>query len=166
MTKHNLTEHLDWLLRTKPFTPSNRSLPIDQYSPLQSEIGTSFESDLGAASISTRTPIEPGEGNVANTNSEEVDFVRPQLPTHSRDRGGLEDMARLQSGPRSTNKLRLLARTSPDPLQVPTPNSSQISRPSLAERYSADCGARVEGMHLNSIFLFELLIIFDSSSFT
>lgn len=155
MTKHNLREHLDWLLCAKPFTTPSFPLPIDQSSDFQSGTETSFEPAFQESLVSIINSTESLEGNVANTNRGDVNLVPPKP---SRGPAPPEDMARLQSGPKSTQKLRFLAQTSPDPPQVPTPRTHQSSRQSLADRHSADCGTRVEGLHSIPTSIFGTLI--------
>ena len=129
MTKHNLEEHLSWLLGSKPFAPPPaRPTPPGEPSPLIPDI----EADL-QESVIHDTRIQ-GD----NVQSQRItDSAQLPLPSRHWNSGGTETMARLQSGPRSTTKPRLLSRISPDPLQTPAPYTSRVSGNSLRDQYSA-----------------------------
>ena len=107
MTKHNLQDHLEWLLRSQPtiILPS---------------ISTSAESN-----ISSQIAVEEPQSRPAEALDEErdeaertlrPDFVRPPLPTRVLEEIESEEMARLQSGPRPSKKPHLMS-------QLPTDDS-------------------------------------------
>ena len=103
MTKHNLKVHLDWLLRsrstlTPPALPTTAATPplapptsprvhVEEQPPSQLE-----ESVREERNVVERT-VQP-------------EFARPPLPARV-ERVRSEEMARLQSGPKSSKKLQL-----------------------------------------------------------
>ena len=147
MTRHNLKEHLTWLLGSETAFP-----PPGDPSLLQS---------LSAASITVEEGSNSPEGLLDRTiATADVDFrnvaeprrlpefVRPSLPAHSGDLNASEDMARLQTGPRSATKSRLLSQASPDLSKTPTPHAIPSNSASLKDQYSAYYGDNVNSMYL------------------
>ena len=138
MTSHNLREHLHWLLVSKPFAPPE-PLPTP-HTQLASTQGAAEILDEASVRVSSSTAPEilrtAESGNVAES-GRKPDFIRPAIPNRSNSSTGLGDMARLQSGPRSTHKPRLLSHASSDPLQLPTPRTAHTTRISLTDQYKA-----------------------------
>ena len=138
MTKNNLREHLTWLLDTNAFAPPT-ILPITQNET------TSSRSSRGIAVpiVPAReiTSLDPGSTNLGSNNvvgaEEQPEFLLPAIPSRITTTRYSEAMARLQSGPRSTHKSRLLIHASPDPLQQPTPESARPPNSSLRDRYNS-----------------------------
>ena len=141
MTNHNLSEHLSWLLGTKPF-----AILLAARSPQRS--GTSRwaeepDTPLASQTLEQRqsqfnSAIALGHGvGIESRNSE---FARPALPARLLSGGEVDSMARLQSGPKSSTKPRLLSQVSPGVLNTPnTPNTGGSRAPgtSLKDRYAA-----------------------------
>lgn len=138
MTSHNLREHLHWLLVSKPFAPPE-GIPTPHIQSASTQGGAEIL-DTAPVQVSSSTPPEPigpaESGNAAGP-GRNPEFIRPAIPNRSNSSTGLEDMARLQSGPRSTNKPRLLSHASSDPLQLPTPRTAHTARISLTDQYKA-----------------------------
>lgn len=142
MTRHNLEEHLTWLLGSETAFP-----PPGDPSLLQT---------LSAASIIVEERLDSPEGlldrtiatadvdvrNVAEPRKV-AEFVRPPLPAHSGDLNASEEMARLQTGPRSATKSRLLSQASPDLSKTTTPRAIPSHSASLKDQYSAYYGDNV-----------------------
>ena len=128
MTRHNLNEHLHWLLRTSPIEP-----PRPAYAPAHASSLEDVSSlPQGAEHTILNTIFEEADSNVSSSRRQ-GDFVQPTSPNL---RGGHE-MARLQSGPRSSNKPRLLSEHIPVALQTPTSSSIRKPGKSLKDQYSA-----------------------------
>jgi bloom syndrome protein len=128
-TINNLAEHLNWLLRERPFIPPTRPiLPITESSSavlLSSAQSTSFtrENQLSqrhalvappTASLHTaETPPHPAE-------PETIQQKNSAAPTvTSREEAKSEDMARLRAVPGSGNKPGLLSQAHPTEAKTP-----------------------------------------------
>lgn len=138
MTSHNLREHLQWLLVSKPFAPPQAiPTPHTQLASTQGVAEVLSEASIQVLSSTAPGLIPTAESGNASETERKPEFVRPAIPNRSNSSTGLEDMARLQSGPRSTNKPRLLSHASSDPLQLPTPRTTHTARVSLTDQYKA-----------------------------
>ena len=129
MTRHNLNEHLHWLLRTSPIEP-----PRPAYAPPPASSIEDVSS--GAEHIILNTIFEEADSNVSSS-PRRGDFVRPTSSASCLNLRGGHEMARLQSGPRSSNKPRLLSEHIPVALQTPTSSSIRKPGKSLKDQYSA-----------------------------
>lgn len=142
MTRHNLKEHLTWLLGSKTAAP-----PPGEPSPLQTrsaspttiEEGTDAPEGLldrttATADLNFENVAEPGRV---------PEFVRPSLPARSGAFEASEEMARLQTGPRSVTKSRLLSQASPVLSKTPTPRANPSNSASLKDQYSAYYGDNI-----------------------
>lgn len=138
MTSHNLREHLQWLLVSKPFAPPEAiTTPHTQLASTQGAAETAVEASVQVLPSSAPELVWTAESGNAAESARKPEFIRPAIPNRSNCSTGLEDMARLQSGPRSTNKPRLLSHASSDPLQLPTPRTAHTTRISLTDQYKA-----------------------------
>ena len=132
MTKHNLDQHLHWFLG---------SLPTEPLQPVYAPPSTPSAEDAQSLSqeferLGTATIVAEIDGNV-DSSARQPEFLRPTIPASVLNNQGGYEMARLQSGPKSSNKPRLLSEHIPVALQTPT--STSIRRPgtSLKDQYSA-----------------------------
>ena len=141
MTRHNLNQHLHWLLgslSTEPPQPAyHRPLP------------PSVEEALSLPQGFVRTGSQPNVGKAGcnvDHSARQPEFVRPSLPASVLNIQAANEMARLQSGPKSSNKPRLLSENIPVALQ--TPPSTTLRKPgtSLKDQYSAQWERRPSGM--------------------
>lgn len=138
MTRNNLQEHLPWLTSSKEF-----AAPPPGVAPLSSDFIPapdveqphllSIQSESALASTAGRGWTE---GDPAGDVQRKPEFARSLLPASLLNGGESEVMARLQSGPRSTTKSRLLSHASPDPIQQPTPYSGVRPSLSLKDQYN------------------------------
>lgn len=144
MTRHNLKEHLSWLLRSETAVPPpGDSSLIQRLSAATIIVEEGFDSleglpdhPIATADVDSRNVAEP------RTLTE---FVCPSLAASSGyleagvEEAGVE-MARLQTGPRSATKSRLMSQVSPDLSKTPTPRATPSNSASLKDQYSAYYG--------------------------
>ena len=148
MTKHNIKDHLDWLIKAGSFHPSQ---PL--YAPPTAEIDSTL-----VASSDIFSTQEPTGNTCKNSNDnlgilQDVDrplsqpeFARPSIPASILNaRDGV--MARLQSGSKSNHKPRLLSENLPLSLQTPATSSTKGFGTSLKDRYNARWEQRAAGIH-------------------
>ena len=136
MTKNNLREHLSWLLKSAStnnlHSASGESLKtVALLGPSNASIPTPF---IGSSAASS-TLISKRNDNATSFNADPA-FARPNLPTSLLRAQSRDDMARLQSGPKSSNRPKLLSESTPASLQAPTPSSVHEHRHSLAAQYN------------------------------
>ena len=131
MTRHNLEQHLHWLLGSLLTEP-----PQPAYAPLPTS-SVEDASSLPQEAERLRLDIIVEEASDADSSSRQPQFVRPILPASVVNTQGGHEMARLQSGPKSSNKPRLLSEHIPVALQTPTPTSIRKPGTSLKDQYSA-----------------------------
>lgn len=132
MTKHNLGEHLTWLLTSNPSKPPPAG-PVIENLHLNTGLNERFE-----APPQLFQPSVPGGGldeELSFGNGERSPAVEhhpaPSRPIITSDD---EDMARLQSAPRSSKKSRLmLSQMNLGPI-LKTPKASQIRVPDPSPR--------------------------------
>ena len=143
MTRHNLREHLTWLLRSE-----NANSPPADLTPLQTNIASS--TPTGADDNSPQNTLDHNivAADVEAENVAEArrlpEFVRPSLPARSGNCEAVGDMAKLQTGPRSATKSRLLSQASPTPLETSTLRAKLGNSTSLKDQYSAHYGDSVD----------------------
>lgn len=151
MTRHNLKEHLKWLVIPTPLQPQQLV-----YAPSSTEFANGLDSSFleGSApplaspdpvSNSTQDPRAIGD---VHERAPPEEFVRPSLPASVLNARVGDAMARLQSGPKSTHKPRLLSESIPLSLQPPTPSSTRSTGTSLTDRYNAQWEQRASGTPL------------------
>ena len=123
MTKNNLRGHLDWFLGSKSHVP----LQTGEFPP-----------SVGSPVLGGYThELEEGESSDAVLPNQEFKFLCPAIPDRISRNTDSVHMARLQSGPKSTTKPRLLSHTTPTNVQSSTPYSTRPSGSSLRDQYSA-----------------------------
>jgi len=134
MTKNNLRHHLDWILGSRP------CFPLDNGQIAHPACSQSSPDVLPSAESSAHTPIS--DSNTYGRNNDtgprvDFQFLRLALPSQVKRRADSEGMARLQSGPSSTRKSRLLSRITPAKVQCLTPYTSRPPGSTLQDQYSA-----------------------------
>ena len=145
MTKNNLQEHLGWILGSRACFPIENG----HFAPPASS--QSLLETLSAARRNTHSAPKPGI-EVDGRNNEngagcDFQFLQPAIPSQAKRRADSEDMARLQSGPNSSRKSRLLSQTTPDNVHCPTPYSSRLPGSTLRDQYSAAFDGADQGIH-------------------
>ena len=158
MTKNNLKNHLDWFLGSKSQVPRHTG-----------ELASSAGSPVlrGALSITAHTSeLKVGESSNAVLPDQEFEFVRPAIPDRISRNTGFVQMARLQSGPKSTTKPRLLSHTTPTNVQSSTPYSTHTSSSSLRDQYSAVFEHIDDRIEPKPKSYMQLLIFADNTSHT
>ena len=140
MTENNLPDHLTWLLRPKSNTRQAQQSPssvrssntiVGQYVTDPSPINAS--SFLGP--LHDGQEQSPSESGIKASSLPEVPLVT--LPDE-------ESMARLQSGPRSATKGKLLSQLPPNQLRTPRHPEENHAKGSLIARYQAEFNADPE----------------------
>lgn len=136
MTKNNLSEHLSWLLKS---TNANAAYRPTTNSPDAVSLLESSNSFVTAQTTGLSTqppdPVPATQINAANPDAVR-EFAKPHLPASLSRAQSRDDMARLQAGPKASNKPRLLSETLPASLLAPTPSSVRESSTSLAAQYN------------------------------
>ena len=135
MTRNNLTEHLSWLLKSvdsdAAYSASTRALEsVTLCEPSVGAVSTS--SSCESAVLSARVSGEP---RLSSFDADQ-ELARPNLPASLLRAQSRDDMARLQSGPKSSHKPRLLSESTPAPLHTPTQSILRRSSNSLIAQYS------------------------------
>ena len=152
MTKNNIRDHLAWLITSSSVRPqqSTQALPITGPPNL-------LENPLDRQPSSQR-PVNTGDDlagvPAASSNAHallsEPEFLKPALPASASSHDAKDVMARLQAGPKSSHKPRLLSESIPLSLQTPASSSSRIPGTSLKDRYSAQWQQRATGEELKT----------------
>lgn len=130
MTRHNLGEHLTWLLTSNPSKPPSAS-PVIENPHLNTGLNERFEAPPQILQPSVPS-VSAGE-ELLFRNGEKSSAVEyyppPSRPIITSDD---EDMARLQSAPRSSKKSRLmLSQMNLGPiLQTPKASQNRVPDPS------------------------------------
>lgn len=154
MTRHNIKDHLDWLIKAGSSQP-----PQPAYAPPSSGLTSALDPSL--AYPSSQQQFESISGDLADTWGVTKDvgifhsrpeFARPLLPASILNAQGSDTMARLQSGTKSSNKPRLLSETIPLSLQTPTASSGRAPGTSLKDRYSAQWERRAPGKEFDTFY--------------
>ena len=139
MTRHNLNEHLHWLFRYPPTEP-----PQPAYAPPPPSAENAFWLPQDIERSRLDTVDDEADGNV-DSSVRQTEFVRPTVPASFLNTQAENEMARLQSGPKSSNKPRLLSERIPVALQTAAPTSSRKPGTSLKDQYSAQWERRPSG---------------------
>ena len=162
MTKHNLEDHLGWLVKSKPTFPSYlASAGAETYveAPSVSETVNTFQPrSANPPSASALLTKESGDGN-HQSEASKIGFLRPTTPASFLNGGSRDAMARLQSGPKTNNKPRLLSEQLSTSVQPSLP-SMRAPGISLKDKYEARCSSLSDGNCLTSrlAFLSDFLI--------
>ena len=133
MTKHNLNEHLHWLIGSSIAEP-----PEPAYAPRYTTLFVTDALSLssGVEHTGLDSIVEETDGNTRSSLRQQ-EFVRPTLPASVLITEGEDEMARLQSGPKTSKKSRLLSERIPIALQNATTTSIRKPGTSLKDQYSA-----------------------------
>ena len=145
MTKHNLREHLSWLLRScntvnYPHSPIQN---LQSVSLLEHTVEPTLSSIDGCARISEVGTL--GTRSHAEGIETITEFIRPQLPASALRARFSDDMAKLQSGSRSGHKPRLLSEEVPLSLHTPESSAARAPGTSLAASYTTQFNRRKDG---------------------
>ena len=139
MTSNNLSQHLTWLISSNPlhppqpiFTPPSTATSSASEPTLEGPPPPLLLADPLSGLIGPQVASKDVSGQEAQTQ-----FIRPSVPASVLNTYGTEAMARLQSGPRSGYKPRLLSES-----KTPFGQTSSVSVPrapgqSLSEHYAA-----------------------------
>ena len=137
MTKNNLSQHLTWLISSNPLHP-----PQPVFTPPSTATSSASEPTLEGPPppLLFADPLSGVVGpQVASKDVRGLDaqtqFTRPSVPASVLNTYGTEAMARLQSGPRSGHKPRLLSESKPPFVQ--TSSIPRAPGQSLSEHYAA-----------------------------
>ncbi len=151
MTSNNLEEHIAWLLTVKPFVPQaqitdlgKRRSTIDSATQSQSLYDVELPPDdlidelapTQGTSADISTPLT-GRRFVRPAPPPDPEYIANQKPTHQANvEQSANEMVRLQAGPRSAGKSRLISQAVP---QLATPATTVASRngDSITDRYAA-----------------------------
>lgn len=140
MTRNNLNQHLHWFLGSTHTEPPQPAYAPPPTSSAEDAPSLPPESER----LRPATIVEESDGNV-DSSARQPEFVRPTTPASVlNDQGGYQ-MARLQSGPKSSKKPLLLSEYIPVALQTPTSTSTRKQGTSLKDQYSAKWDRRPLG---------------------
>lgn len=147
MTRTNLGIHLSWLISCGSTQP-----PQPIYVPQLTQPADGLGQPLDNSSLSQKPVLDiEKSGNVQRGTDDdscipsESEFARPQQSASALNAQSKIAMARLQSGPKSSNKPRLLSESLPVSLQTPTHSAVRPSSTSLKDQYSAQWESRANG---------------------
>ena len=147
MTENNLGVHLRWLLNCGSLQPPQ---PTYAPPPIESSIAPEDAHLLAQTLDDTCADAEDEELCSTTNNRSHIrphDIARVQQSA-SRINARINDaMAKLQSGPKTSNKPRLLSEILPVTLQTPTPFTSRPPGTSLKDQYSARWNRKTAGKH-------------------
>ena len=143
MTRHNLKDHLTWLLGSETAAP-----PLEEPPPRQTRLGSSTtveeDPDLPERLLDRIIVTADVDSKHVAETSRLPEIVRPTIPARSGDFAASGEMARLQTGPRSATKSRLLSQASPAISKTLTPRANHSNSASLKDQYSAYYGDNVD----------------------
>ena len=136
MTKNNLREHLTWLMSSNTFAP-----PTPGPTPSDPIISQSFSSGSGYPLHSSLHRTigwpKPDEPTTYDGEAPPLPFAHAPDSDVSLGADSIDIMARLQSGPRSSTKSKLLSQALPGQLQTPRTHLDRAPSMSLTDQYKA-----------------------------
>lgn len=136
MTKNNLTDHLPWLLQSAsaivPHSPSTRPLDVVAFAGSSN----SFASTPPTGNSAPLPFTIPAQSVKVPDTDAVSEFAKPNLPASLLKAQSRNDMARLQTSTKTSNKPQLLSETLPAYLQTPLPSSVRGPSTSLSVQYS------------------------------
>ena len=139
MTRHNLSQHLTWLIGSNPlhppqpiFTPPSTATSSVSEPTLEGPPPPLVFADplFGVSRPQETSKDVPGQES-------QTEFTRPLVPASVLNTYGTETMARLQSGPRSGHKPRLLSENIRPSVETPSVSVPRALGQSLREHYTA-----------------------------
>ena len=152
MTKHNLKDHLNWLVKSRPRFPRHSTATLEARSE-----ATAFLEIVPAV----QPPADPVNKSAPSTGSsvncdgrsglDDTVFIRPSIPASvlKGNAGNALNMGRLQSGTRSSNKPQLISERLSTTIQSPFP-PRRTPGVSLTEKYTAHCSRPSDGNFVQS----------------
>ena len=139
MTRHNLSQHLTWLIGSKSLHPPQPIFtPPSTATPSASE--PTLENPPPPLVFADTIPEVSGPQVISKDvlgQESRTEFARPSVPASVLNTYRTETMARLQSGPRSGHKPRLLSESILPPVQTPSVSVPRSLGQSLREHYTA-----------------------------
>ncbi len=139
MTRHNLSQHLTWLIGSNPlhppqpiFTPPSTATSSVSEPTLEGPPPPLVFADPSSGVIGPEITSKNVRGQETQT-----EFTRPSVPASVLNTHGTGTMGRLQSGPRSGHKPRLLSENIPPSVQTPSMPVPRAPGQSLREHYTA-----------------------------
>lgn len=136
MTKNNLNAHLSWLVGSSPFVP-----PIPGPTPLSVESVLPFSSGSEDPLHGEPTPVANHPVNRIGHDVVVADLLSAsanrQHPANTQIPNDIRNMARLQSGPKSDKKPKLMSQGPLEALRTPRTNHNRPLSSSLRDQYSA-----------------------------
>jgi len=136
MTKNNLNAHLSWLVGSSPFVP-----PTPGPTPLSVESVLSFSSGSEDPLHGEPTPVASHPVNRIGHDVVVADLLSAsanrQHPANTQIPKDITNMARLQSGPKSDKKPKLMSQGPLEALRTPRTNHNRPLSSSLRDQYSA-----------------------------
>ena len=145
MTKHNLTGHLSWLLKSNNAVLNNDAPAIVQSSQTAGLLDTLALSQSAPGTQGNVAVESDGRAfDVAGFPPTEREFLRPTLPASFLTAQDGVAMARLGLGSTSSNKPCLLSENIPVSLQTPA-SIARVPGTSLREHYTTRYEHRSEG---------------------
>lgn len=133
MTVHNLEEHLTWLFASNPSKPPPTAPSTASRFPTDARPGSRCTPSLRVDRISHTANANEAFARGDGDNHSASQY--PSTSSKSVDARDGNNMARLQSAPRSTTKPRLLSERPTNSSQTPKASQCQISGRSLRDRY-------------------------------
>ncbi len=136
MTKNNLNAHLSWLVGSSPFVP-----PTPGPTPLSVESALPFSSGSEDPLHGEPTPVASHPVNRIGHDVVVADLLSAsanrQHPANTQIPNNIRNMARLQSGPKSDKKPKLMSQGPLEALRTPRTNHNRPLSSSLRDQYSA-----------------------------
>jgi hypothetical protein len=144
MTKHNLREHLSWLIGCGSLHPSQPAYTLST-TGLANALGPLADDQIASQAI--ERAIEQPHALQKNADISQATplFARPLLPASVLNAQRKDAMARLQSGPSSNNKPRMLSEAIPSLHHTPNTSSARAPGTSLKDQYNAQWTSRATG---------------------
>ena len=148
MTKNNLSEHLDWLLRRELFTPFLQDTASGRNVSQTFTVASDVSAAQSHGPLISSSKHEESNRRHAKADSQEDEFLSPLSLARPIPQLELKDMARLQSTGKPSDSRRLMSRA---PINSFQPSASLTPRtPGISheDEYSAVCVQNVEGEKL------------------
>ena len=139
MTRHNLAQHLAWLIGSNPLRPPQQVYTPPSTAP--SSVPELIHEDYSPPLIAGSSLPEVGGAPVRSRNGggpeSQKAFPPPSIPASVLNACGKEAMARLQSGPASSHKARLLSGNLPHNIQTSSVAGARATGHTVKDLYTA-----------------------------